>query len=433
MYRYVDYKEKYGRIMQFGKNKKVPIHRWYPFVEGYSREFIESIIDEQEEKPKVCLEPFSGSGTTALELQRLGIKCHSFEVNPFMYKLSQVKVKFPKYKCESIYMHMEKMVFTIRVLKDKDIKVTSEFRTMLQGEHKKKWNLDKQVFIAIEKIKIAINEINDPMYEDLYQIALASILLDVSNLYRNGKCLSYKKNWENIKLTQNDVFEKFFRALNDIFIEDINNAKSWSEKITIDNSLFLREGDSRKLINSLEDNSVDLVITSPPYLNSRDYTDSYMLELKVLDFTKNLNEIRDLRKQTIRSHVQLKWSEKLEIDNVQLNKILENINEKITVTDQWNIEIPNMILAYFVDIKEIFESIYDKLKLNGMVYFNVSNSAYYNIMVDTLGISAKLAEDVGFEVIEIREARLLNSSPQQKKTIGKLLEGIIVLKKTSKV
>ena len=68
--------------MQFNKNKTEPIHRWYPFVEGYSKEFIKSIIFELDKKDIVCLEPFSGSGTTALELQNLNIKCISFEVNP---------------------------------------------------------------------------------------------------------------------------------------------------------------------------------------------------------------------------------------------------------------------------------------------------------------------------------------------------------------
>ena len=49
MYKHVDYYKTYGRIMQFNKNKKEPIHRWYPFVEGYSREFIQSILNEMVE------------------------------------------------------------------------------------------------------------------------------------------------------------------------------------------------------------------------------------------------------------------------------------------------------------------------------------------------------------------------------------------------
>ena len=84
MFKYVDYYQKYGRIMQFNKNKKEPIHRWYPFVEGYSKEFIKAIINEVNKENLVCLEPFSGSGTTALELQHNNIPCYSFEINPLM-------------------------------------------------------------------------------------------------------------------------------------------------------------------------------------------------------------------------------------------------------------------------------------------------------------------------------------------------------------
>ena len=74
--------------MQFGKNKSEYIHRWYPFVEGYSKEFISKIVDEYKVLNKcqdiICLEPFAGSGTTPLELQDMGYLCYSFEVSPFM-------------------------------------------------------------------------------------------------------------------------------------------------------------------------------------------------------------------------------------------------------------------------------------------------------------------------------------------------------------
>ena len=93
MYTHADYLEKYGRIMQFNKNKQEPIHRWYSFVEGYSKEFIQSIISEMDRSDLVCLEPFSGSGTTALELQNNNIPCFSFEVNPLMYLIAKAKLE----------------------------------------------------------------------------------------------------------------------------------------------------------------------------------------------------------------------------------------------------------------------------------------------------------------------------------------------------
>lgn len=69
------------------------------------------------------------------------------------------------------------------------------------------------------------------------------------------------------------------------------------------------------------------------------------------------------------------------------------------------------------------------MKQNGRAYFNVSNSAYFNVLIDTLEICASIAEQEGFKVIEIRDARKLKTSPQQKEKIDKLLEGVIVLEK----
>lgn len=97
--------------------------------------------------------------------------------------------------------------------------------------------------------------------------------------------------------------------------------------------------------------------------------------------------------------------------------------------DIWNSSILDMVRLYFVDIKKIFHVLYKKVKLGGRIYFNVSNSAYFNVMINTLEICAEIAESEGFKVIEIRKARKLKSSPQQKEQIGNLLEGVIVMEK----
>jgi 16S rRNA G966 N2-methylase RsmD len=207
MYKYVDYVDKYGRIMQFNKNKDVGIHRWYPFVEGYSREFINSIVDEQSEEVELCMEPFSGSGTTALELSFRGIRCVSFEVNPFMYTLSKAKLKVSKYRTKTIKSHILKMRKYIASVVEQEIDLYSEFSTLVEGQEKKKWNLDRDVFIAIEKLKQAINSLSTPFYKEIYSVCLANILLEYSNLYRNGKCLSYRKNWKEIKYSQEQVID----------------------------------------------------------------------------------------------------------------------------------------------------------------------------------------------------------------------------------
>ena len=424
MYKYTDYFEVYGRIMQFNKNKTEPFHRWYPFVEGYSREFIQSIIKENGKKGLVCLEPFSGSGTTALELQNSGIECFSFEVNPLMYLVARVKLE-NRYTVERINEYLDH-ICSYRASIDA-VYLKSEFKTLYQSDDKKKWNYNKEVAEAVQKLHCAIKNIDDEVYRELFTVALAAILLDVSNLYRNGKCLSYKKGWKERTLTETEVFAKFDQKVRNELIVDIQKSLCQSP---INNKQKLFNMDSRIGIDEkIADNSIDLVITSPPYLNSRDYTDTYMLELKTLGFTQNNDEIRHLREQTLRSHVQIKWKDKACIDNRYLRSTLEELETASRKTKIWNNSIIDMIRLYFVDIQKIFKIIYKKLKKGGKIYFNVSNSAYFNVLINTLEICASIAEGEGYTVKEIRKARNLKTSPQQKDIIKSLLEGVIILEK----
>ena len=424
MYTYKDYFDCYGRIMQFNKNKAEPFHRWYPFVEGYSREFINSIIEEMDKESLVCLEPFSGSGTTALELQNSGIKCYSFEVNPLMYLIARVKLE-KNYTLKELekwfkYVCCERGKIEIS-------EPTSDFKTLYKNGKQKKWNYDSSVSIAIKKLEIVIDTIEDEKYKDLLKVALASILLEVSNLYRNGKCLSYKKDWKKRNISEEDVFKRFDKKVISELKEDIEK-NLVNTKIA--NKDFLFNKDSRVGIEEIiENESIDLVITSPPYLNSRDYTDTYMLELKTLGFTKSKEEIRELREKTLRSHVQIKWNDKTNVKNKLLEQTLEELTKATETEEMWNDSILDMVRLYFVDMQTIFKVVFNKLKPGGRIYFNVSNSAYFNVLINTLEICASIAEDIGYKVMEIRKASNLKTSPQQKDTIGTLLEGVIVLEK----
>ena len=423
MYKHVDYFKTYGRIMQFNKNKKEPIHRWYPFVEGYSKEFIQSILEEMGRDNLVCLEPFSGSGTTALELQNNGISCYAFEVNPLMYLIARVKL-------ETGY-DLARIDYWLNYVKERregiQVCLQTEFDTLYEGVDKKKWNYNTDVGIAVEKLKTVIYQIEDKIYKELFTVALASILLDVSNLYRNGKCLSYKRNWKERQINENDVYKLFDDKVLREIKKDIEMVKNNTAQ---NNKILLFNEDSRVGIETqVQDGSIDLVITSPPYLNSRDYTDTYMLELKTLGFTETSEKIRELREKTLRSHVQIKWKDKTNIQNELLAETIRQLETASEDIEQWNSSIIDMVRLYFVDMQSIFRILYKKMKNGGRVYFNVSNSAYFNVLIDTLEICALIAENEGFKVIEIRDARKLKTSPQQKEKIDKLLEGVIVLER----
>lgn len=426
-YSFVDYTDRYHSVMQFDKNKNVFVHRWYPFVEGYSKEFINDILNEIPFIPTCALEPFCGSGTTPVELQDHGIKCYSFEVSPFMYLLSKVKLERDYDKdIFDAYVAVLKSSLSECRLDIRDLERLPFGRTVVRNTESKKWNFHDSAIDGLLDIRHAIKTvIPDVIYRNLFTVALASILLQTSNLFRNGKCLSYKKGWENRILSRTAVHDLFFEKLNTIFSDDISIISQMEP--TVRNSDYCLFGDVRENIRLIADGAVDLIITSPPYLNSRDYTDIYMLELKVLELVNSYEELQNLRKSTLRSHVQVRYDSICPIDNQRLKQCLETMSAQST--DSWNIDIVNMICGYFEDMEYLFREFSRVVKSGGFIYFNVANSAYFGVEIPVDFIIADIAENCGFHVCEIRKARNLKTSPQQSQIIGKLHESVIVMQR----
>lgn len=417
--------------MQFNKNKKKYIHGWYPFVEGYSKEFIKSILDELDYVPQHCMDPFSGSGTTAVELQKYNIKCTSFEVNPFMFNLAKSKMR-TDYTITAFKSNLE---FLKGFLLEVPIEVEKVcpppiYKSIVEKKELQKWIFDLEVMRGLLDIKYAINKISDKKYRQLFKVPFAAIFLDVSNVYRNGKCLSYKKNLKTkVIMTREDVQNMFLNKLEEVIYPDIlkiNRLKQEKGKL-FSNYTNIHLGDSRESIAQMENDSIDLVITSPPYLNSRDYTDTYMIELWMLDLVSDYSELKKLRSNTFRSHVQVTWGETELLDILELKKALNKLEKH---RDQfWNKRLPEMIKGYFLDMNTLIGSLSEKVKSGGKVYINVANSAYYGVEIEVDKIIATIGTLHNFEILEIRKARKINPSSQQKEKIPYLLEVVIVMNK----
>ncbi|MEG2695804.1 MAG: hypothetical protein RR966_15285, partial [Acinetobacter sp.] len=65
----------------FTDNMKLPLHRWYRYSAGFSAEWVEQEIKKYQSEiheETILLEPFSGSGTTNIVADSLGLKSYGF-------------------------------------------------------------------------------------------------------------------------------------------------------------------------------------------------------------------------------------------------------------------------------------------------------------------------------------------------------------------
>ena len=71
----------------FADNKHRPIHRWVPWIAGFSAEFVRDAfshyLPNNRNETAVVLDPFCGVGTTLIEAMRCGHNAVGFEINPY--------------------------------------------------------------------------------------------------------------------------------------------------------------------------------------------------------------------------------------------------------------------------------------------------------------------------------------------------------------
>ena len=69
------------KLVSFQGNKSKTVHSWFKYKEGYSTSLVESLINDFGiKKEEVILDPFSGSGTTSLTAQKLGISSIAIDI-----------------------------------------------------------------------------------------------------------------------------------------------------------------------------------------------------------------------------------------------------------------------------------------------------------------------------------------------------------------
>jgi len=160
-------------------------------------------------------------------------------------------------------------------------------------------------------------------------------------------------------------------------------------------------GDARKALQRLkEDHRFKLCITSPPYLNTFDYTDIYRPELFLGHFVDNTDELYELRLKAVRSHLQAKWNDPTKSNFGSLYEgAIEHV--KGNLDQLMNPRIPSMIQAYFEDMAKILSDLKNHAQDGAQAWLVVSNSAYADREIPVDLIIADIGAGLGWKLKEV--------------------------------
>src|SRR6266545_282818 len=94
----------------FSKNRQLPLHRWVPWVAGFSAGFVDDCLKKYlSNSPREdtwVLDPFAGVGTTLLEAYTQGLNVIGFEINPYAALAAKLKLEALHIPKESLCKHI---------------------------------------------------------------------------------------------------------------------------------------------------------------------------------------------------------------------------------------------------------------------------------------------------------------------------------------
>jgi hypothetical protein len=220
-------------------------HGLFPYRGKFHPQLIKALINIIGiRKGETILDPMCGSGTANIEAALMGINSYAIDLSPFCQFMTMVK-----YNSLTI-----------------DVKI-------LNGISKKSEELFK-FFMADPSCK-QIQKITDMQEKKIYELALLAFL----------DSLGYSKRV--VASTHRQLFTKVLKRYEDTVNNFLNHNLKYLNDIG--NLNMLSNAAATRI--SLEDNSIDGVITSPPYSFAIDYVKNDEAQLSFLGY--NINEIRN--------------------------------------------------------------------------------------------------------------------------------------------
>ncbi|RME87004.1 MAG: hypothetical protein D6770_10505 [Anaerolineae bacterium] len=403
--------------IQFQPNTSAPVHRWSPYVQGFSASFVQRTLDryrEEYEHP-VVLDPFVGSGTVVVQAKMNGCPSYGIELNPLLHFIASVKVKTWGTSPQ-------------RLLRAADAVLASEVFAEAPSFLKSERHFRPPVLRNLERLKGGIDSIEphdeeEQHVKELLLLAFASILVDSSNLKRSP-CLGYSRT----KIVEDDAPLRLFQQKVQHMAEDLQFCQTFYP-------LALETKSEVLLGNSMEvrpPESCDLIITSPPYMNGLDYVMNYKIEMGWLGFGRSHRDLKRLKDQmvvcdNVSKGLIREFEHSSRYTNPWIEQIKESIAENIERRGSYRRrDMPEIVHKYFDDMQKIMRNVVQALRPGGRFLLVVGDSLIADTYVPTDLILARIGRELGLRIEGLEKARERRSGQIRS---YRLRETVVILKR----
>ncbi len=330
-------------------------------------------------KGDTVLDPFCGSGTTLVESFLFGANAIGIDINPIAFLLAKAKVKSILLKQKDL-SGIRKAFESINENSDwKKIKI-EDYNSTLDTEYLQNWfpeNNLKKIILIQEVIQTLPNETS----QLFSKVVLSNLLRDFS--LQDPTQLRIRRRADQ---PNENLIETFKKNL----VEQIENLERFQSlnRFELNSKVENFLGDIRTLMKSanLKKNSVDVVITSPPYATALPYVDTDRLSLFAFGYTDK-NSFRKLE-ETLIGNREITKSKRVILDKELEANFKQSVLPKEIISLLQKIYLLNknsnvgfrrkntaaLLYKYFLDMHQGINQVSQVLKKNRFAFFVVGNN-----------------------------------------------------------
>lgn len=385
-------------------NSKETRYGWLRLTPAFSVHLIADFIRQLPPKAQV-LDPFCGTGTTALVCAEEGVHCQSTDINPFLLWLAEGKCA--DYSSKDIEQAQHSSDFIVHALRRQH-----ENEPWVPALHQiEKW-WERGVLELLATARSAIEEQTAAISSQattLLKVAFCRTMIDLAKVSFSHQSMSFKKPGPTLLMDfkpdeASIVVAKWEQATRRIFAAARTEILSKPQFICCD---------ARRLDSKLARDFFDCIVTSPPYPNRMSYIRELRPYMYWLGYLTNGRDAGEMDWQAIggtwgcATSNLTKWEATTKdfVPYKNFNSILDQISLSSPLLSRY-------VHKYFYDMVLHVESLFKVVKSGGSIHYIVGNSKFYDVLLPVQDIFASLFSSAGFVGTEIKIIRKRTSKKE---------------------